>query len=54
MKSDIIVEVVSALGGIPRYMGIEDGYEKAGEDFETTRSSGRANQDEKPRGNRVV
>ena len=54
MKSDIIAEVVSALGGIPRHVGTEDGYEEAVEDFETIRSSGRANQDERPRGNRVV
>ena len=54
MKSDIIVEVVSALGGIPRHVGTKDGYEGAIEDFETTRSSNKADQDERPRGNRVV
>ena len=54
MKSDIIVEVVSALGGIPRHVGTKDGYEEVVKDFETTRSSGRAKQDERPIGNRVV
>ena len=54
MKSDIVTEVISALGGIPRHVGTEDGYEEVVEDFENTRSSGRAKQDERPRGNRVV
>ena len=48
MKSDIIAEVVSALGGIPRHVGTEDGYEEAFEDFEINKSSGRAKQDERP------
>ena len=54
MKSDIIAKVVNALGGIPRHVGTEDGYEEAAEDFETTRSSGKAKQDERPKGNRMV
>ena len=41
IKSDMIVEIVSALGGIPRHVGTEDGYEEAIEDFEIYRSSGR-------------
>ena len=54
MKSDMIIEIVGALGGIPRHVDTKDGYEEVVEDFETTRSSGRAKQDERPRGNRVV
>ena len=54
MKSDIIAKVVSILGGIPRHVGTKDGYEEVVEDFETTRSNGRLDQDERPRGNRVV
>ena len=54
MKSDIIAKVVSALGGIPRHEGTDDGYEEVAEDFETTRSITRAKQDERPRGNRVI
>ena len=42
MKSDMIAEIVSALGGIPRHVGTKDGYEEVVEDFETTRSNGRA------------
>ena len=42
MKSDMIVEIVSALGGIPRHVGIEDSYEEVVEDFEVVGSSGRS------------
>ena len=28
MNSDMIVEIVSALGGVPRHVGTEDGYEE--------------------------
>ena len=34
MKSDIFAKVVSALGGIPRHVGIEGSYDEATEDFE--------------------
>ena len=54
MKSDMIAEIVSALGGVPRHVGTEDGYEEVAGDFETTISSGKAKQDERPRGNKVV
>ena len=53
MKSDMITEIVSALGGIPRHVGTEDCYEEAIEDFEVSRSSGRADQIERPRGGRT-
>ena len=54
MKNDMVVEIIRAIVGVPRNVGMENGYEEAVEDFETIRSSGRANQDERPRGNRVV
>ena len=41
MKSDIVAEVVSALGGIPRHVVIEDDYEEVVEDFEIIGSSGK-------------
>ena len=50
MKSDMIVEIVSSLGGIPRNMGTEDSYEEAIEEFEVSRTSGRSNHVERPRG----
>ena len=28
MKSEMIAKIVSALGGIPRYVGTEDSYEE--------------------------
>ena len=34
MKSDMIAKIVSALSGISRHVGIEDGYEEVAEDFE--------------------
>ena len=40
MKSDMIYEIVSALGGIPWHVGIEGSYEEVVEDFEISRSSG--------------
>ena len=42
MKSDMIAEVISAIGGVPRHMGIEDGYEEVAKDFEFVGSSGEA------------
>ena len=56
MKSDMIVEIVSALVGVPRHLGTEDGYEEVAEDFEATRSSGEARTDhmERSMGNRVT
>ena len=55
MKGDMIVEIVSALGGVPRHVGIEDGYEEATEDFEFFESNGEARTDriDRPMGNRV-
>ena len=40
MKSDMIVEIMSSLGGVPRHVGIEDGYEDVHEKFEVNESSG--------------
>ena len=40
LKSDMIAEIVSALGGVPWHVGTEDGYEEATKDFEVARSSG--------------
>ena len=40
MKSDMIAKIVSALGGVPRHVGIHDGYEEATEDFEFVGLSG--------------
>ena len=56
MKSDMIMEIVSALGGVPRHVGTKDGYEEAIEEFEIAESSGEAitNHTERPMGNRVV
>ena len=34
LKSDMIVEIISAIGGVPRHVGTEDGYEEVFEDFE--------------------
>ena len=34
MKSDMIAEIASALGGVPRHVGTKYGYEEAFEDFE--------------------
>ena len=55
MKSDMIVEILSALGGIPRYVGTEGIYEKVSEDFEVIGSSGedRTNHVERPIGTRI-
>ena len=40
MKSDMVAEIVSALGGVPRHVGTEGSYEEVTKDFEATRSSG--------------
>ena len=40
MKSDMIVEIMSALGGVPRHVGTNDGFEEVVEDFEIVGSSG--------------
>ena len=53
MKSDMIAEIVSALGGMPRHVGTKDSYEEVVEDFEAARSSGRSNQVKRPRGGRT-
>ena len=52
MKSDMITEIVSALGSVPRHVGTEDGYEEVAEDFEFAESSGEA-RTERPSGIRV-
>ena len=33
MKSDMIAEIVSALGGVPRHVGTKGNYEEVVEDF---------------------
>ena len=38
MKSDMIVEIVSALGSVPRHVGTEANYEEVFEDFEVVRT----------------
>ena len=53
MKGDMIAKIVSDLGGIPRHVHTKDSYEEAIEDFEATRSSGRFDQVERPRGGRT-
>ena len=55
MKSDMITEIVSALGGVPRHVGTKDGCEEVVEDFEVIRSSGeeKNNRVERPIGTRV-
>ena len=55
MKSDMITEIMSALGGIPGYMGTKDSYEEVVEDFEVVGSSGRGRIDqvERTMGNRA-
>ena len=40
MKSDMIAEIVSSLGGVPRHVGIADDYEEVAKDFEVVGSSG--------------
>ena len=40
MKSDMIVEIMSALRGIPRHVGTKGSYEEVVEEFEVARSSG--------------
>ena len=34
MKSDMIAEIVSALGGVPRHVGFEGSYEEVAKDFD--------------------
>ncbi|MDF3675386.1 hypothetical protein [Enterobacter hormaechei] len=55
MKSDMIAEIVSAFGGVPRHMGIEGSYEEVAKDFEATksRSEDRTNHVERPIGTRA-
>ena len=55
MKSDMIIEIISAIGGVPQDTGTKDGYEEAVEDFEFARSSGEAKpyHVERPMGNKV-
>ena len=53
MKSDMIAEIVTTLGGVPRDVGTEESYEEVVEDFEATGSSGRSDQVERPRGGRT-
>lgn len=40
MKSGMIVEIVSALGGLPRHVVTKGSYDEFVEDFDITRSSG--------------
>ena len=40
MKSDMIAEIVSSLGGVPRHVGNEGSYEKVAKDLEVAGSSG--------------
>ena len=53
MNSNMIDKIVSALGGIPRHVSVEDSYEEIVEDFEVVGSSGRSNRVERPRGGRT-
>ena len=53
MKSDMIAEIVSALGGIPRHVGTKDGYEEVVEDFEVVGSSGEDRSDHMERPTRI-
>ena len=55
MKSDMIAEIVSALGGVPRHVCIEGSHEEVVEDFEVARSSGEDRSDhvERPIGIRA-
>ena len=55
MKSDMIAEIVSALGSVPRHVGIEGSYEEVVEDFEVAGSSGEDKTDhvERPIGTRA-
>ena len=55
MKSDMIAEIVSSLGGVRRHVGTEHGYEEDTKDFEFFESSGgvRIDHMERPMGNRV-
>ena len=55
MKSHMIVEIISAIGGVPRHMDTKDGYEEAAEDYELVGSGGEGRIDrvEKPMGNRA-
>ena len=55
MKRDMIVEIISAIGGVPQHMGTKDGSEKATEDFEVVGLSGedRIDRFERSVGNRV-
>lgn len=55
MKSDMIVEIVSSLGGVPRHVGIEGSYEEVAKDVEVAGSSGedRTNHVERLIGTRV-
>ena len=41
MKSDMIAEIVSALGGVPRHVGSEGSYDEVVEDFEVVGYSGK-------------
>ena len=53
MRSDMVAEIISALGKVPNQVGTEGSYEEAMGDFEVPRSSGRADHNERPRGNRT-
>ena len=40
MMSDMIIEIISAIGGVPWKVDIDDGYEEFSKDFEAIGSSG--------------
>ena len=49
MKSDMIVEIVSALGGVPRHVGTQGSYEEFDKDFKVFGLSGEDRTDRKER-----
>ena len=55
IKSDMIAQIVNSLGGLPRSVGTNGGYEKFSKDFEVTIASGEDRVDcvERPIGTRV-
>ena len=55
MKSDMVAEIVSALGGVPRHVATKGSYEEVVKDFEVIGSSGgdKNNRVERPIGTRA-
>ena len=55
MKNDIVTKIMRVISGVPRNVGVEDGYEEDVEDFEVVGSNCEDITDhlERPMGNRV-